>query len=62
MDLYDLVKQAWTFATEDNGYDFSDHTDHDVAYDMLAYDADLEGCEDVEAIVAEVRKVRRGAP
>ncbi|RWM84290.1 hypothetical protein [Mesorhizobium sp.] len=60
--LYELVKEAWINATCDNAYDFSDHTDEDVALDMLAYDAELEGCDDVAAITAEVTKVRREFP
>lgn len=58
--LYELVKEAWQNATVDNAYDFSNHTDEDVALDMLAYDAELGGCEDVAAITTEVAKVRRG--
>lgn len=41
--LYELVKEAWQNATIDNAYDFSNHTDEDVAFDMLAYDAELGG-------------------
>lgn len=58
-DLISIVREAWRNATQENDYDFSEHTDRDVALDMLAYDAFLEyyepTVEDVEAAVKIVR-------
>ena len=57
MTCYDYVKSAYLNALE-NGYDLSILTDQEVAWDMCAYDADLEVYEPsvVEIYVGMVRK------
>ena len=56
MTLDELVKEALRNAKE-NGEDFNDWTDEQIALDMLSYDADIEKFP-YEDVIASVKKCR----
>ena len=56
MTILDLVKANVASAIE-NGYSFADFTDEELAGDLTAYAADLEG-ESFEDVLAAVKAMR----
>lgn len=63
MTLYELVKDAWINAMENDPDYFNGYTDRDIAIDMISYDADIgEYDPDVDEIEVEVAQVRREYP
>ena len=56
-NIEELVFRALNCATEENGYNFDDWTDEEIAQDLIAYDADLEG-KDPSKLIPCVTKWR----
>jgi hypothetical protein len=62
IDLREIVHRALTVAVDENDYgELLRMTDLEVAEDLIAFDADLEGCEPADLVdhVASWRGARR---